>query len=172
MTDPYSDPLARDLAALAPKPTAVTSAAVLYAAGQQAAELKANRWRMVSCGLVVLFVGSWIGMSLQPEQPTRTSSIPEVVYHEPKQKVETPIAPEPPAASTKPIPQLLILSQPDEETLEDRIKGIRLKRDILAGGLGLIPEAPKGERPRVPGVSSMEMNPTVLGGHYSPKRND
>lgn len=172
MTDPYSDPLARDLAQLAPKPTAVTSAAVLYAAGQQAAELKANRWRMVSGGLVVLFVGSWIGMTMQPGQTTRVNSMSDVANHEPKQKVEMPVEPEPPAASSKPIPQLVVLSQPDEETLEDRIKGIRLKRDILAGGLGLIPEPPKGERPRVPGSGSMEMNPTVLGGHYSPKRDE
>ena len=172
MTDPYSDPLARDLAQLAPKPTTVTSAAVLFAAGQQAAELKANRWRMVSCGLVVLFVGRWIGMTLQPAQTTRSNSMPDVAKHEPKRKVETPVVPEPPVPSAKPVPQLLVLTMPDEETFEERIRGIRLKRDILAGGLGLIPEAPKGERPRVPGSGSMEMNPTVLGGHYSPKRDE
>jgi hypothetical protein len=170
MTDPYSDPLARDLAQLAPKPTTVTSAAVLFAAGQQAAELKANRWRMVSGGLVVLFVGSWIGMTLQPEQTSRSNPKQDIVHHEPKRKADTPVDPEMPEAYTKPIPQLLVVTLPDEETLEERIKGIRLKRDILAGGLGLIPEPPKGERPRVPG--SMEMNPTVLGGHYSPKRDD
>lgn len=172
MTDPYSDPLARDLAQLAPKPTSVTSAAVLFAAGQQAAELKANRWRMVSGGLVVLFVGSWIGMTLQPEQTSRSNSMTEVAKDVPKQKVETPVEPEKPALSAKPVPQLLVFTMPDDETFDERIKGIRLKRDILAGGLGLIPETPKSERPRVPGSGSMEMNPAVLGGHYSPKRDD
>lgn len=170
MTDPYSDPLARDLAQLAPKPTSVTSAAVLFAAGQQAAELKANRWRMVSGGLAVLFVGSWVGMALQPEQTTRSSSVPEVVNHAPPRNATPPVEPEPVAPGSKPIPQLVVVSTPDEETLDERIKGIRLRRDILAGGLGMIPDAPKGERPH--GTSSMEMNPTVLGGHYSPKRND
>ena len=172
MTDPYSDPLARDLAHLAPKPTSVTSAAVLFAAGQQAAELKANRWRMVSGGLLVLFVGSWIGMTLQPEPTSRSNPKQDVVNHEPKRKVDTSVEPETPEAITKPIPQLVHFIPPDEETLDERIKGIRLKRDILAGGLGLIPEPAKGERPRVPGAGSMEMNPTVLGRHYSPKRED
>lgn len=170
MTDPYSDPLARDLAQLAPKPTSVTSAAVLFAAGQQAAELKANRWRMVSVGLVVLFVGSWVGMALRPEQTTRSNPVPEIVRHTPPQNATHPVEAEPVAPGSKPIPQLLVVTTPDEEALDERIKGIRLRRDILAGGLGMIPDTPKGERPH--GTSSMEMNPTVLGWYYAPKRDE
>jgi hypothetical protein len=172
MTDPYSDPLARDLAALAPKPTAVTSAAVLFAAGQQAAELKANRWRMVSSGLVVLFIASWVGWTLRPEQPMPSYSISGMANQSSSRTHET--SPEPGANPTisKPIPQVLIVTLPDEATLDERIRGIRLRHDILAGGLGLIPDAPKGERPRLPSDGSMDMNPSVLGGHYSPKKDD
>ena len=41
MPDPLSDPLARELARLAPAPTRVTGAAVLYAAGQQLRRFRA-----------------------------------------------------------------------------------------------------------------------------------
>jgi hypothetical protein len=176
MPDPLSDPLARELARLAPAPSRVTGAAVLFAAGQQAAEIKANRWRLATGLMALVFVGSWVGMTLRTESPTRTAGPQEMVV----QAVVTPARPTPPSPSPesepplpRPIPQLVATDRPSEETLERRAKGIRLMHDILAGGLGMIPDSNPGETRRVPNASSMELNPAVLGGYYqSPKKDD
>ena len=174
MPDPLSDPLAQELAKLAPAPTAVTSASVLFAAGVQSAEIKATRWRAATGGMALLFVGSWVGMAMRPETANRSNRViyedrssaskADVVALPPLQESDTTVSP------PKPIPQLVATDRPDEETLEIRAKGIRLRSDILAGGLGMIPDQPKAERPTVPNAGSMELNPAVLGGHYAPKK--
>ena len=167
MPDPLSDPLAQELAKLAPARTAVTSASVLFAAGVQSAEIKAKRWRMATGGMALLFVGSWIGMAMRPLAPDPPGRFTDIVrYQDP---VSIPIQSDIEVSPSKPIPQLVATDRPSEETLEMRAKGIRLRSDILAGGLGMIPDQPKSERHTVPNVGSMELNPAVLGGHYAPK---
>jgi hypothetical protein len=171
MPDPLSDPLARELARLAPAPTRVTGAAVLYAAGQQAAEIKANRWRTATGAMALVFVGSWVGMTMRPEGTTRSAGPADVAKADvTPARPKTPPPADEPAPPTKPVPQIVATNRPDEETLERRAKGIRLMHDILAGGLGMIPDSNPGETHRVPNASSMELNPTVLGGYYAPKK--
>lgn len=167
MPDPMNDPLAQELAKLTPARTAVTSASVLFAAGVQSAEIRAKRWRMATGGMVLLFVGSWVGMSIRPVAPDRSGRFTDVArYQDP---MAIPLQSDIEVSPSKPIPQLVATDRPNEETLEMRAKGIRLRSDILAGGLGMIPDQPKSERPTVPNVGSMELNPAVLGGHYAPK---
>ncbi len=177
MPDPLNDPLAQELARLAPAPTAVTPASVLFAAGVQSAELKANRWRMATGGMALLFVCSWVGMTLRPEMTSRSNqstattidqsyavSTPDTKLFRETQERNTPLP--------KPIPPILAMDKLNDETMELRIRGIRLRQDILAGGLGLIPDSQRYDRPNVPYSGSMELNPTVLGGHYAPKKAD
>ena len=177
MSDPLSDPLARDLARLAPAPSRVTGAAVLFAAGQQAAEIKANRWRMTTGLMAFVFVGSWVGMAMRPESESRSRCPHDVVKSDEwvspdSPRHHAPYSDEPTPPSPKPVPQLVATDRPNEETLERRAKGIRLMHDILAGGLGMIPDSNPGETRRVPNARSMELNPAVLGGYYAPKKSE
>ncbi|MFO0937417.1 MAG: hypothetical protein U0798_12980 [Gemmataceae bacterium] len=184
MPDPLTDPLARELAKLVPVPTTVTPASVVFAAGVQSAERKARIWQRITMGMVVLFVGSWVGMTLRPDQRDRgmASSNPTHMAGPagPSPSTSTGASPksdlnttssntnsnqEPVAPESRPIPDVVARDASDEETLEARAKGIRLRNDILAGGLGLIPDQPKTSRPHLP-YSSFEWNPTVLGDHY------
>lgn len=178
MPDSLTDPFAQELARLVPMRTSVTPAAVLFAAGEQSAEIKAKRWRNATAVMAMLFVSSWVGMAMRPFDPNQRQSVNSGPDY-----ASTPPAPSPDlkipqsskfeelATPYKPVPQILANNRPDEETQELRAKGIRLKHDILAGGLGMLPDEPKSEQPRIPNTSSMELNPTVygLGGHYTPK---
>lgn len=165
------DPLARDLAALLPAATAVTPAAVLFAAGEQAARDRARPWRMATGATGLLFVGSWVGMAMRPavETPRAAVNPPEFVRQTDRSPIEKM---PPPSERPKPAPQLLASDDLPADLLDARVRGVRLRHDILAGGLGLIPSDPWAEQRQLPSGGFFDSNRTVLGGYYRPRADE
>ncbi len=140
------DPLAGALARLAPAPPGFDRDSLLFAAGQAAQAGTSARDGGGPPPRPFSLPGAWGYTLLEPAVPTRSSS-------------PTANAPAGPKLTPAPAP----LAEPDESaaapllvTFEkeydpgDRIRGLRLRNDILIAGLGVIPSAVSAVRPQDP----------------------
>jgi hypothetical protein len=65
------------------------------------------------------------------------------------------------------VPPVVALDLPSDDLLESRIRGLKLRNDILTGGLGIVPTPDSIGLPPGYRGPSVGTPPGVLGGHYA-----
>jgi hypothetical protein len=143
------NPLARELARLVPAPPGFERDALLFAAGSAARAATVARWRWATAAAVCIAAGAWGYSLLEPGQAARSSgrtsrtgteTDPAVI---PK-PVPVPV-PAPAAGSTEAAASPLVVKFVEEADPGERVKGLRIRNDILTAGLGMIPSAARPE---------------------------
>lgn len=160
--DPLVAALAGALAGLRPAPAVAEKPAFLFRAGQASREALARRWRVLAVVAGVALVGSWAFWFARYSDAVARAEIAERRVAEltavARPAPEPPPVPEPPPS---PISSPVLLSVPalpppppydpypePDATPQELADALRLRNDILLGGLTMLPEAksPTGVR--------------------------
>ncbi len=147
------DPLARALARLAPAPADLATPVFLFAAGRAAEGRRVAFWQRLCLGQTALgcaaaaVVAVWAASPA--DRPGERGPVSGVVAGSP---AEVELAPPPREVfppSAVPVEPTGFAVKPtgDEPTLEERIRWLRLRNDVLAAGLTMLPEAVPPPRP-------------------------
>jgi len=138
------NPLARELARLVPAPPGFERDALLFAAGSAARSAAVARWRWATATAVLVAAGAWGYALYEPDRPTRGESVSRTASGPDATPKPTPApSPGPPAAESAASP--LVVKFVEEADPGERVKGLRIRNDILAAGLGMIPSAARPE---------------------------
>jgi hypothetical protein len=147
------NPLARELARLVPAAPGFQRDALLFAAGAAARQAAVARWRIATVLAVALAVGAWGYVSLEPAAiapPSRSNET--VTSGRPSEPPAVATTPE----STAPESAPLIVTFAEEADPGDRIRGLKLRKDILSAGLGVIPSTTRPEFVATGSLSDLE----------------
>lgn len=147
------DPLARALARLAPAPADLATPAFLFAAGRAAEGRRVAFWQRLCLGQTALgcagaaLVAAWAASPA--DRPGERVPVSGVVAVSPAGVELAPSPREVFPPSTVPVEPTGFAVKPtgDEPTLEERIRWLRLRNDVLAAGLTMLPEAVPPPRP-------------------------
>lgn len=155
-------PFEWSLGSLRPADVDVARPSFMYKAGQASRTRQVRFWQCVSAGLAVLMVvGGVAGYGLMNanrqqavmEETRAQTALPRPERVTPPSVPEQPVPPEPPytptARSASPVPEL---EPTDEPTPAAIAAALVRRRDILVGGLGLVPD-PRPKFPSEPGWS-------------------
>src|SRR5262245_12856836 len=138
------NPLAGQLARLAPAPPGFERDALLFAAGSAARAGTVARWRWATAAAVCVAAGAWGYSLFEPAAPTRSGSGEPTAGNAAVIPKPAP-ASAPGPGSAEPVPSPHVVRFVDEDNVGDRVKGLRLRNDILMAGLGMIPSAARPE---------------------------
>lgn len=152
------DPLARALARLAPAPTGLATPAFLFEAGRASQAPAVTFWRrvclgqtaLVGCGAVLLAV--WGATPGPPHELASRAAAPTPEKLRDTTRADAR-ATAPQAAESAPPPRevltplggtaeatgFAVRTPADEPSVEERARWLRLRNDVLAGGLGVLP---------------------------------
>ena len=147
------DPLARALARLAPAPVDLATPAFLFAAGRAAEGRRVAFWQRLCLGQTALgcagaaLVAVWAASPA--DRPVARAPVPAVSPASPAVVELAPVPREvfPPSAVPVEPTGFAIKPTGDEPTLEERVRWMRLRNDVLAAGLTMLPEASPPARP-------------------------
>jgi hypothetical protein len=137
------DPLARALARLAPAPADLATPGFLFAAGAAAESRRTRFWQRLCLGQAALTGLGVVTLALVLTQPPATApvelppafaAVPDELAPMPREHVPAP---------TYPVEPTHFAARPREDgpTLDERVRALQLRNDILLGGLGLLPDA-------------------------------
>jgi hypothetical protein len=140
------NPLARELARLMPARPGFERDALLFAAGAAARSAAVARWRWATAAAVFVAVGAW-GYSLyEPGRVDRSEPNARTgPGTEPLSKPTPTPAPPESSESAGSSADVKVVQFVEEADPGARVRGLRLRNDILAAGLGLIPSAARPE---------------------------
>lgn len=133
------DPLAGELARLVPVPPGFDRAALLFAAGAAARSASVTRWRAATAASILVAAGAWGFALLSPDDTPNETTTRDVTTPIPDTH-RRPTAPSPGEPLESAAGQLVVTFV-DDTNPGDRVRGLRLRNDILAAGLGVIPSA-------------------------------
>ena len=146
---PPDDPLARALAKLAPAPADLATPDFLFAAGRASESRRVAFWRRLCLGQTALGCAGaalFAGWAASPAERVPVTpefvAVPAVVELAPP-----PREFEPPSTSTVAPTGFAVKPGGDEPTLDERVRWLRVRNDVLAAGLTMMPEAVPPPRP-------------------------
>lgn len=162
-----ADPLARALARLQPTPAGVDGQKLFFLAGQAARERTVTLWRRLFLGQCVLLVALSGGATLHfsrldardrtPDGAVRSTTIRPGPMPSPREQPPGLVeAADEPIPSSAPLP---VLSTKAEAQPDDLADYLRLRREVLTAGLGLLPDTKP--QPAVP-VSPAELERSLF----------
>ena len=162
-----ADPLARALAKLRPAPAAVDPARVAFLAGQASRAADAGFWKRAFAAQCALTGGlaaalTWFVVTSTAPQ-ARTVAQPTPV---PKVAPPAPEPAPPPRAAPEPYPEPVELTAAPAPANTDELgEYLRVRREVLAAGLGVLPQATARPLPPVSPTElekSLQLPPGVL----------
>lgn len=156
-------PFEWSLAALRPADGDVARPSFMYKAGQASREKAVLFWRWVAGGLAVLLLTGGVASVglVQAEQQRMAAALAEAqaarAQIQPGRAMEespAPVAPEFDYPTTRPTVRTLPATPPDQPAPAEIAAALERRRNILVGGLGLIPDSPPVYSPEPRGVPS------------------